>query len=59
MHAVGRLFPRGDRAPAIEPVREKLLRTLLAQAIPHARIGRDTRIGSGFYTSHALEVLPG
>jgi magnesium-protoporphyrin O-methyltransferase len=22
MHAVGRLFPRGDRAPAIEPVAE-------------------------------------
>ena len=26
MHAVGRLFPRGDRAPAIEPVAEAALR---------------------------------
>ena len=29
MHAVGRLFPRGDRAPAIEPVAEQKLRRLL------------------------------
>jgi magnesium-protoporphyrin O-methyltransferase len=59
MHAVGKLFPRGDRAPAIEPVREQLLRTLLRSATPRARLGRDARIASGFYTSHALEVLPG
>jgi magnesium-protoporphyrin O-methyltransferase len=59
MHAVGTLFPRADRAPAIEPVRERLLRTLLGHAMPAARIGRDARIGSGFYTSHALELLPG
>ena len=59
MHAVGKLFPRGDRAPAIEPVRERLLRTLLRGVMPNARLGRDARIASGFYTSHALEVLPG
>ena len=58
MHAVGTLFPRGDRAPAIEPVRERLLRTLIAGALPHAQVGRSQRIASGFYTSHALEVLP-
>ncbi|MBJ6122974.1 magnesium protoporphyrin IX methyltransferase [Sphingomonas mollis] len=58
MHAIGKLFPRADRAPAIEPVRERLLRTLIAGAMPHARIGRGERISSGFYTSHALEVLP-
>ncbi|MEG3086790.1 magnesium protoporphyrin IX methyltransferase [Sphingomonas sp. PB4P5] len=56
MHTVGKLFPRADRAPAIEPVRERLLRTLLTHAIPHARIARDMRIASGFYTSHALEL---
>ena len=28
MHAVGRLFPQGDRAPAIEPVGEQKLRRL-------------------------------
>ena len=58
MHKVGMLFPRGDRAPAIEPVREKLLRKLIGQAMPDARIGRSQRVASGFYTSHALEVLP-
>jgi len=59
MHAIGKLFPRGDRAPAIEPVRERLLHTLIGSAMPSVRIGRSERIGSGFYTSHALEVLPG
>ncbi len=59
MHAVGKLFPRSDRAPAIEPVRERLLRTLIGNALPHAHIGRDERISSGFYTSHALEVFTG
>ena len=28
MHAVGRLFPRGDRAPAIEPVGEQKIAAL-------------------------------
>jgi magnesium-protoporphyrin O-methyltransferase len=59
MHAVGKLFPRSDRAPAIEPVRERLLRALIAGAMPSARIGRGERIASGFYTSQAMEVLPG
>ncbi|HVF93638.1 MAG TPA: magnesium protoporphyrin IX methyltransferase [Sphingomonas sp.] len=58
MHAVGKLFPRADRAPAIEPVRESLLRTLIGDALPDARIGRGLRVASGFYTSHALEVMP-
>ena len=59
MHAVGKLFPRADRAPAIEPVRERLLRTLIGNAMPRARIGRGERIASGFYTSHALEIISG
>ena len=58
MHAVGKLFPRSDRAPAIEPVRERLLRTLVTAALPAARIGRSERISSGFYTSQAMEILP-
>ena len=58
MHAVGKLFPRAHRAPAIEPVRERLLRTLIHGALPAARLGRAERIASGFYISHALEVLP-
>lgn len=59
MHAVGKLFPRADRAPAIEPVREQLIRSLIATAMPTAHIGRSERIASGFYKSHAIEVVIG
>jgi magnesium-protoporphyrin O-methyltransferase len=59
LHAIGTLFPRSNRAPAIEPVRERLLRTLIANAMPRAMLARSARISGGFYTSHALEVLPG
>ena len=59
MHAVGKLFPRADRAPAIEPVRAALLRTLIASAVPTGQLGRSARISGGFYTSQAMEVLPG
>jgi magnesium-protoporphyrin O-methyltransferase len=59
MHAAGRLFPRGDRAPAIEPVGEQRLRRILAEQPETAgrRVGRTKRIASGFYTSQAMEVL--
>ena len=56
---VGRLFPRSDRSPAILPVREALLRTLVSSALPDVRLGRDQRISAGFYTSHALELVCG
>jgi magnesium-protoporphyrin O-methyltransferase len=58
MHAVGRLFPRGDRAPAIEPVAEKSLRRMIAAdpALGGWRVGRSERVASGFYTSQALEL---
>lgn len=58
MHATGRLFPRSDRAPALEPMSEKRLRRALAQ-LPGWSLGRSTRIASGFYTSHALELVRG
>jgi magnesium-protoporphyrin O-methyltransferase len=54
---VGRLFPRGDRSPAIVPIRERLLKTLVTNAVPTARLGRDQKVSASFYTSHALEVL--
>jgi magnesium-protoporphyrin O-methyltransferase len=58
MISVGRLFPRGDRAPFIEPVAETRLRTLLAAepALSAWRIGRSERVASGFYTSQAMEL---
>jgi magnesium-protoporphyrin O-methyltransferase len=57
MHAVGRLFPRGDRAPAIEPLAEGKLRALIAAepALAGFTPGRHHRITTGFYMSHAFE----
>jgi len=61
MHTVGRIFPRGDRAPAIEPVSEGKLRRLLIEAPDMSgwRPGRSARIVSGFYLSQAQEVRHG
>jgi magnesium-protoporphyrin O-methyltransferase len=58
MHTVGRLFPRSDRAPAIEPVAESALRRLLAtdDGLTRWQTGRTERIASGFYTSQAFEL---
>lgn len=56
MHAVGRVFPRKDRAPFIEPVEEKKLRARLA-GLHGWRIGRTERVVSGFYTSQAMELV--
>jgi magnesium-protoporphyrin O-methyltransferase len=57
MHAVGKLFPRGNRAPAIEPVREASLRHLLT-GLDGWKASRTERIACGFYTSQALELVP-
>jgi magnesium-protoporphyrin O-methyltransferase len=58
MHAVGRLFPRSDRAPSIEPVGEAAVRRLLtAEPELHAwRPARTERIKTGFYMSQGLEL---
>ena len=58
MHAVGKAFPRRDRAPQIEPV---AMRALEAGVAGDARLadwtpGRTQRIESGFYKSQALEL---
>jgi magnesium-protoporphyrin O-methyltransferase len=59
MWAVGRLFPRKDRAPAIEPVSETALRRALEAepALGAWRIGRTCRVASGFYKSQAMELV--
>ncbi len=58
MHAVGRAFPRGDRAPAIEPISVKALEKCAAArpGLAGWRIARRHRISVGFYISEALEV---
>ncbi|MDX2233893.1 MAG: magnesium protoporphyrin IX methyltransferase [Hyphomonadaceae bacterium] len=59
MHAVGTLFPRTDRAPAIEPVSEASLRDALAAHpdLSQWRVHRTERVMSGFYTSQAMELI--
>lgn len=59
MHALGRLFPAANRAPAIEPVAEADLRFRLGAAAGLAdwKLARSCRIASGFYTSQAMEVV--
>jgi magnesium-protoporphyrin O-methyltransferase len=59
MHTVGRLFPRGDRAPAIEPVAVASLRKLLAlePGLLRWEPDRTRRVDSGFYMSQAMELV--
>ena len=59
MHAVGRMFPRGDRAPFIEPVGAAHIARLLAAdpALADWTQARTQRIESGFYKSQALELV--
>jgi magnesium-protoporphyrin O-methyltransferase len=57
--ALGKLFPRGDRSPAVVPVAERWLHRRIddePQLQGWAR-GRTQRISSGFYTSQALELV--
>jgi len=58
MHATGKLFPRGNRSPAIEPIREARLRQLIAGApsLSGFAVERSRCISRGFYISQALEV---
>lgn len=58
MHAVGTLFPRADRAPAIAPISPARLEAMLRDALPYGETGRTARIARGFYISQAVEVLP-
>lgn len=59
MHAMGRIFPRGNRAPAIEPVAPDALVRRLQQSPELAdwTPGRGERVSSGFYTSQACELV--
>ncbi|MGI9313619.1 MAG: magnesium protoporphyrin IX methyltransferase [Halieaceae bacterium] len=58
MHATGRLFPRGDRAPSIEPVSPARLGRQLEDAgmMQAWKTGQSHRIDVGFYKSHAMEL---
>jgi len=56
LRSVGSLFPRGNRAPWIEPVAETRLRARIAREVPLLGVARTQRIVSGFYTSQAMEL---
>jgi magnesium-protoporphyrin O-methyltransferase len=59
MHRLGRLFPRADRSPSIEPVS---LQHLIADIsrdpmLSDWQVGRCERVSRGFYISQALELV--
>lgn len=57
MIAVGRLLPRANRAPWLEPMAKEYLLELMLQdsALKAWKHGRDERVSSGFYKSQAME----
>lgn len=56
MHGVGKLFPRGNRSPAIVPQAPDAFTRLLHGATG-MRPGRSERVTSGFYISQAQELV--
>ena len=59
MISLGRLFPRGDRAPWLEPMaQERIARLMKAHsALDSWQCARTQRVSSGFYKSQAMEWL--
>jgi len=59
MHATGRLFPAGNRAPSIVPVRASMLGETIDSdpLLGGWSRARSQRIKSGFYQSQALEIV--
>jgi magnesium-protoporphyrin O-methyltransferase len=59
MIGVGRLFPRADRSPAVEPVAPSAHAEAVRRALPFWEIARRERVRGGFYTSEAVELIRG
>ncbi len=59
MIAVGRLFPRGDRAPWLEPMAAEKIAGLMSrdETLRDWQAARTQRVAGGFYKSQALELL--
>lgn len=57
MISVGRLFPRSDRAPWLEPMAQERIARLMKGhgALDPWACARTQRVSSGFYTSQAME----
>jgi magnesium-protoporphyrin O-methyltransferase len=58
MHTVGRLFPRGDRAPSIQPVAAQAIQRQLSgdERLRGWVTDRTQRVSGGFYISEAMEL---
>jgi magnesium-protoporphyrin O-methyltransferase len=61
MHMVGKIFPRSDRSPRIVPHATSSLYKGISRAdgLSDWRLGRNARVSSGFYISHAQELKHG
>lgn len=57
MHLAGKLFPRGDRSPAIVPHDTEALARRVAR-ISGRRLEPVGRVATGFYISQAMELRP-
>ena len=59
MHVAGRIFPRGNRAPAIEPVTVRSLKHRIENhsALDRWAPARTERIKSAFYICQAMELV--
>jgi magnesium-protoporphyrin O-methyltransferase len=59
MHLAGKLFPRGDRSPRIEPIAPETLKRAASRSAALAgwRFDRSERIATGFYISQAMELV--
>jgi magnesium-protoporphyrin O-methyltransferase len=58
-HSMGRLFPRANRSPAVQPVTERAYRAA-AEAHPALadwRWARSERVSAPFYSSQAVELV--
>lgn len=58
MHMVGKVFPRSDRSPRIVPHATGSLYRGISRSADLAQwsLGRNARVSSGFYISHAQEL---
>ena len=52
---LGKLFPRGDKSPAIEPQAPKKMRSALSN-LGSVKLGRSHRVATSFYISEAQEL---
>ena len=60
MKAVGKVFPRNDRSPAIEPVAEHALISAINNSLTHNfgyRVNRTKFVTTKFYKSEAMELI--